>query len=847
MLSLASLPERNLRRDRVTTPRRQRRRELLRRVGWIEPLEARQLLARDFMEAVANDAFPGQAVQHFAPAEVGVVDSRLANGSITNGDSDFHNIRAAVAGDVVVTLTHRGGDPSGDGVVEDDLVLQQLDSGGAPIGAPMTVTGNAQAVRLTLPAAAAGNQFWFVIRGATANDDANYSLSLQTVDREDDGGTNNNTQATATMLGTDGSFAAGVLNDYTITSPDRDYFQFQDPANSPGELAVTVAMPTGSGAPTGVDGPTNLGIRIRTAAGQIIGSSNTTTTENDVARIIVPNSGAPLTYFAEVYSGSLGQVNSYDLQFNLTPVPTGTLSGFKFNDLNGDGLWDENEPGVQGVTVFLDLDNDGTLDGGEPTSITDASGLYTFNNVAQGAYHIREVLPANTTQTWPGPAGGFEYFVDVNPLNLTLDHLDFGNFELVDISGQKFNDLDADGVKDVGEPGLMGWRIFVDLDNDGVRDAGEPFDDTDGSGNYTINGLGPGVYRLREVNQVGWTQSTPNPAPITAISGVNVSGVDFGNFQVGTITGQKFNDLDGDGVKDGGEPGLMNWTIFLDTNNNGIHDGGDVSTMTDAAGNYVFTNLQPGAYNVREVQQGGWTQTTANPATINLTSGAMIANVDFGNFELVDISGQKFNDLDGDGVKDAGELGISGWTIFIDTNNNGVLDGGEVSAVTNAAGNYTIANVGPGSYLVREVQQAGWTQSTANPAAIVTASGVDVANVNFGNYQLGSISGRKFNDLNGNGTDNGGADPGIVNWTIFLDTNNNGVLDGGEVSQLTAANGSYTFANLAPGSYTVREVQQAGWMQTTANPTPINVTSGAAIANVDFGNFRLITISGQKF
>ena len=50
--------------------------------------------------------------------------------------------------------------------------------------------------------------------------------------------------------------------------------------------------------------------------------------------------------------------------------------------------------------------------------------------------------------------------------------------------GTKFNDLDANGKRDTGEPGLAGWRIWADYDNDGVRDTGEPYDDTDANGRY---------------------------------------------------------------------------------------------------------------------------------------------------------------------------------------------------------------------------------------------------------------------------------------------------------------------------------------------------------------------------
>nr|WP_242055142.1 putative Ig domain-containing protein [Nostoc flagelliforme] len=75
------------------------------------------------------------------------------------------------------------------------------------------------------------------------------------------------------------------------------------------------------------------------------------------------------------------------------------------------------------------------------------------------------------------------------------------------------------------------------------------------------------------------------------------------------IRGMKWHDIDGDGVKDSGETGLQGWTIYLDTNSNGQLDNTEISTVTDANGNYQFTNLRPSIYTVAEVQQAGWKQT----------------------------------------------------------------------------------------------------------------------------------------------------------------------------------------------------------------------------------------------
>ncbi|HET8873287.1 MAG TPA: hypothetical protein VFM83_06335, partial [Gaiellaceae bacterium] len=67
-------------------------------------------------------------------------------------------------------------------------------------------------------------------------------------------------------------------------------------------------------------------------------------------------------------------------------------------------------------------------------------------------------------------------------------------------SGTKFEDRNADGGRDAGEPGLPRWTIWADYDNDGVRDPNEPFGITDTEGQYVVNGIRPpnGTYTLRE-------------------------------------------------------------------------------------------------------------------------------------------------------------------------------------------------------------------------------------------------------------------------------------------------------------------------------------------------------------
>ncbi len=73
---------------------------------------------------------------------------------------------------------------------------------------------------------------------------------------------------------------------------------------------------------------------------------------------------------------------------------------------------------------------------------------------------------------------------------------------------------------------------------------------------------------------------------------------------LGYICGLKFEDQNGNGIPDPGEPGLPGWTIELLQNNTVI-----ATTVTGPDGRFCFLGLLPGNYVVREVLQPGWQNT----------------------------------------------------------------------------------------------------------------------------------------------------------------------------------------------------------------------------------------------
>ncbi|QDV68641.1 Serine-aspartate repeat-containing protein D precursor [Rosistilla carotiformis] len=229
--------------------------------------------------------------------------------------------------------------------------------------------------------------------------------------------------------------------------------------------------------------------------------------------------------------------------------------------------------------------------------------------------------------------------------------------------------------------------------------------------------------------------------PVSVSRGETLSNVDFGNYQLTTVSGVKFDDINGDGIKDAGESGLEGWTIYIDTNDNGQLDNFEHRVATASDGTYAFTNLTPGSYRLREVGRAGWINTL--PATgfvdLSTTSGSTITDIDFGNHETdrpapVEIHGVKFNDLDADGIQDAGEPGLSDWTIFLDLNNNRQKDTGEPSTTTADDGSYSFTNLAAGTYSVGEVPQASWQQSfpaleTPAPPAAPATTTIDHATI----------------------------------------------------------------------------------------------------------------------
>jgi hypothetical protein len=349
-------------------------------------------------------------------------------------------------------------------------------------------------------------------------------------------------------------------------------------------------------------------------------------------------------------------------------------------------------------------------------------------------------------------------------------------------------------------------------------------------------------------------------APVTSISLNTTTGIlaaatyGRGVFELqvrGLVSGHVFTDTNGNGVRDTGEQPLANINLeILDNNQGGLVVA---ATTSDSTGYYEFRSLQPGNYTLVAIGPAGQIQTTAVPPDLATFTEASSDTVDVGLFKPGSISGTVFDDHNNNGKLDSGEVGISGFTVFIDSNGNGSFDAGEPSTTSGPSGAFTFTNLGPavigglpnpvtfnGKYPILEVTPAGWVQTTAALPAITLTSGQALTGQVIGNIRTASIAGSVFTDTNGNASFDSG-EPPVGNITVKL-TNGSTT-----VTTLTALDGTYSFPDLAPGTYTVTITVPPGQVQTTANPGPITLATVDARTGITFGLFKAISISGVAY
>lgn len=222
--------------------------------------------------------------------------------------------------------------------------------------------------------------------------------------------------------------------------------------------------------------------------------------------------------------------NTVNLTFNVSEPQNGAVFGYKFEDMNGNGQWESEEPGLNDWTIRLLQENterttqtNDMPEYGDGVTTPLETGWYEFADVAPGEYQVHEVVPDGWVQSAPEEV---YYDIQVNPDEM-VGPLDFGNYRPGSIMGTVYGDHDANGTFSVDDEGLEGLTVSLN----GTDGRGQPVSRTTTTfltGIYIFSNLSPGTYTVTATAPAALPTPTETPAQIALSSGMAVEAANIG-------------------------------------------------------------------------------------------------------------------------------------------------------------------------------------------------------------------------------------------------------------------------------------------------------------------------------
>ncbi|HCV0132497.1 TPA: carboxypeptidase regulatory-like domain-containing protein, partial [Staphylococcus aureus] len=410
--------------------------------------------------------------------------------------------------------------------------------------------------------------------------------------------------------------------------------------------------------------------------------------------------------------------------------PKYNLGDYVWEDTNKNGIQDQDEKGISGVTVTLKDENGNVL----KTVTTDADGKYKFTDLDNGNYKVEFTTPEGYTPTTV--TSGSDIEKDSNGLtttgvingadNMTLDS-GFYKTPKYNLGNYVWEDTNKDGKQDSTEKGISGVTVTLKNENGEVLQTTK----TDKDGKYQFTGLENGTYKVEFETALGYTPTQVG------------SGTDEGIDSNGTSTTGVIKDKDNDTIDSGFYKPTYNLGDYVweDTNKNGVQDkdekgiSGVTVTLkdendkvlktvtTDENGKYQFTDLNNGTYKVEFETPSGYTPTSVTSGndtekdSNGLTTTGVIKDADnmtldsgFYKTPKYSLGDYVWYDSNKDGKQDSTEKGIKDVKVTL-LNEKGEVIG---TTKTDENGKYRFDNLDSGKYKVIFEKPAGLTQTGTN-------------------------------------------------------------------------------------------------------------------------------------
>jgi uncharacterized repeat protein (TIGR01451 family) len=500
-------------------------------------------------------------------------------------------------------------------------------------------------------------------------------------------------------------------------------------------------------------------------------------------------------------------------------LPSGiTISGFVFNDVNNNGLFESGESPIANNPIELH-NASGAVVG---TATTDNTGFYQFNQ-------------DNT--------------INQTPLTVTKT-VSFGPTQ---------TDFNLQGLLDQFDPSL-GTLQEIDITHAGSITSDIKVENTSTQSGSLINGTVSGTLTFQAPGGVNDKLSLSQYAGTFnaqsydgQLDFTGASGSDFGQKTANgsnniVLTGDQMTPYIGTGQVQVSESSQATSTAT---------GGGNVVVNVVSTGQSTITvvykyipnnSIKPGNYTIVETQEPpGYFpgKNSSNGTVLNTPPGTEVIpvtittgdapNNDFGKLRGSSLSGFVYFDANDNGTKDGSDTGISGVTLTLSgTDETGAAV--NMTATSGSDGSYKFDGLRHGTYTVTETPPSGYidgavsagsaggTAGTEQIGSVQLSPNVDATDYDFGHLKGGSLSGFVYLDVKQDGTMDTG-DPGIPNSTLTL----TGTDDLGKAvsEQTTTGNdGSYQFNNLRPGTYTITQDEPAGFIDGTDNVGTLGGTAG---------------------
>ncbi|MGB5687604.1 MAG: SdrD B-like domain-containing protein, partial [Candidatus Electrothrix sp.] len=373
----------------------------------------------------------------------------------------------------------------------------------------------------------------------------------------------------------------------------------------------------------------------------------------------------------------------------------------------------------------------GDVTDGVPADLVVSADAFYLGANGSGSESMTVTYQVTVDDPVTGGLTTIDNTVRVTSDELTLDEVtdSVSDNILTSIIGDTvWHDVNGDGVQDAGEPGIAGVEVkLYAADGTTLLDTVT----TDSSGNYSFVRLSSGDYIVEVTKPTGasltaqdagaatedkdsdFADGTSRTGIITLAPGEDNIDIDAGLAYANTLGDTVWHDADGNGIQDGGEPGIQGVTVELMDSTGTTVLG---TTTTGATGSYSFTNLLPADYVVRVVPLVGTSFTTQDEATateatdsdvtpadgksasVTMAGDTVNSDVDAGLIYNNSLGDKVWQDIDGDGEQDGSEPGVDGVTVEL----RKVSDDSVVATdVTVSGGLYNFSNITPGEYYIQ--------------------------------------------------------------------------------------------------------------------------------------------------